>query len=212
MGVAVCFNPPWELTPCWKPAQTHIKCTFPTDCIHIFAIWCVSIFSEGPLVELFNCHHCKGQRVIFSMEPLLQRNFRPGQARPIILFQSTVHDYIIQIWALLRNEWTKHKNRKSTGSSFLCQKANKQTRSSYRSKVSSESRRKGSQEKHSSCLYASTWKQGQTGQCASGVQYHWLPGFDISMPQLHSPSFKERWETSHEYLKLCPLSHPLSRL
>lgn len=48
--------------------QARIKSTFPTNCIHIFAIWCVLIFSEGPLVELFNCHRCKGQPVIFSAD------------------------------------------------------------------------------------------------------------------------------------------------
>lgn len=48
--------------------QAHIKPTFPTNCIHIFAIWWVLISSEGPLIELFNCHHCKGQPVIFSAD------------------------------------------------------------------------------------------------------------------------------------------------
>lgn len=48
--------------------QAHIKSTFPTNRIHISAIWCVLIFSEGPLVELFNCHRCKGQPVIFSAD------------------------------------------------------------------------------------------------------------------------------------------------
>lgn len=68
------------MTPCWQPTQTPIKSTFPTNCIHIFAIWCVLIFSEGPLVELFNCHLCKGQQVIFSTDPLLLRNSNPGQS------------------------------------------------------------------------------------------------------------------------------------
>lgn len=69
-----------RMTPCWQPTQTPIKSTFPTNCIHIFAIWCVLIFSEGLLVELFNCHLCKGQQVIFSTDPLLLRNSNPGQS------------------------------------------------------------------------------------------------------------------------------------
>lgn len=48
--------------------QARSKSTFPSNCIHIFAIWCVLIFSKGPLVELFNCHRCKGQPVIFSAD------------------------------------------------------------------------------------------------------------------------------------------------
>lgn len=68
------------MTPCWQSTQTPIKSTFPTKCIHIFAIWCVLIFSQEPLVELFNCHHCKGQQVIFSADPLLLRNSSPAQS------------------------------------------------------------------------------------------------------------------------------------
>lgn len=57
-----------ERNPTLASTQAHIKSTFPSNCIHIFAIWCVLIFSKGPLLELFNCHRCKGQPVIFSAD------------------------------------------------------------------------------------------------------------------------------------------------
>ena len=71
------------MTPCWQPTLTHIKSTFPTNCIHTFAILCALIFSKGPLVELFNCDPRKGQQVIFRAEPLL-RNSNPDQLNNFI--------------------------------------------------------------------------------------------------------------------------------
>lgn len=100
---ATCFSPPGE----WLHAgsqRTHSKSTFPRNYIHIFAICCVLIFSEGPLVELFNCHHCKGQQVIFRADPFLLRNSKPGQSYNFISEHSWViilsksAEWMVQPW------------------------------------------------------------------------------------------------------------------
>lgn len=78
------FNLPWECLHAGSqhrltsnPLSPQIASTF----LQFGVYW---FFSEGPLLELFNCHHCKGRQVIFSAEPLLLKSALKLQSSPVL--------------------------------------------------------------------------------------------------------------------------------